>query len=67
MPWLVPLCLCLALVALVIGVFVASVKNARAIKRDLDTRFNAVQARLEMDANSIADELLARVEDRERS
>jgi hypothetical protein len=64
MPWLVPLCLCLALLALVTGVFVASVRNARAIRKDLDRRFNAVQAKLEMDANKIADELLVRVKDR---
>ena len=59
-PWLVPLCVCLALLALLIGVFVASLRNARAIRRDLDERFDAVQARLEQDANRIADELLGR-------
>ena len=63
MPWLIPLCLCLALLALVTGVFVASVRNARALKQDLDDRFDAVQARLERDANRIADELLARTND----
>jgi hypothetical protein len=60
MPWLVPLCLCLGLVALVTAVFVASVRNARAIRQDLDERFDAVQARLEEQANALADELLAR-------
>ena len=60
MPWLVPLCLCLALVALVTGVFVASVRNARALRQDLDTRRDAAQARLERQANALADELLAR-------
>jgi hypothetical protein len=60
MPWLVPLCLCLALVALVTGVFVASVRNARALRQDLDARRDAAQARLERQANALADELLAR-------
>ena len=63
MPWLLPLCLCLALVAIVSGVFVASVRNARALRRDLDERFDAVQARLEKQANAIADELVARMKD----
>ena len=60
MPWLVPLCLCLAVLALVTGVFVAFVRNARALRRDLNDRFDAVQARLEKQANAIADELLRR-------
>jgi hypothetical protein len=60
MPWLVPLCLCLALVGLISGVFVASVRNARALRRDLDERRDAAQARLETQANALADELLAR-------
>ena len=63
MPWLIPLCLCLALLALVTAVFVASVRNARALRRDLDERFAAAQARLEKQANAIADELLARTKD----
>ena len=63
MPWLVPLLLCLALVAIVSGVFVASVRNARALRRDLNDRFDAVQARLEKQANAIADELVARTKD----
>jgi hypothetical protein len=63
MPWLVPLCLCLALLALVTGVFVASVRNARALRRDLNERFDAVQARLEKQANALADELFARTKD----
>ena len=63
MPWLIPLCLCLAVVALVSAVFVASVRNARALRRDLDERFEAAQARLEKQANAIADELLARTKD----
>ena len=63
MPWLIPLCLCLALLALVTAVFVASVRNARALRRDLDERFEAAQVRLEKQANAIADELLARTKD----
>jgi hypothetical protein len=63
MPWLIPLCLCLALLALVTAVFVASVRNARALRRDLDERFDAAQARLEKQANTLADELLARTKD----
>ena len=63
MPWLIPLCLCLAMVAIVTGVFVASVRNARALRRDLNTRFDAVQAQLEKQANAIADELVARTKD----
>ena len=63
MPWLVPLCMCLALVALVTGVFMASLRNARALRRDLDERFQAVQDRLEQQANALADELLARTKD----
>ena len=63
MPWLIPLCLCLALLAIVSGVFVASVRNARALRRDIDERFDAVQAQLEKQANAIADELVARTND----
>jgi hypothetical protein len=63
MSWLIPLCLFLALLALVTAVFVASVRNARALRRDLDERFDAAQARLEKQANAIADELLARTKD----
>ena len=36
------------------------IRNARAIKRDMDQRFAALQARLEKDANSLADELLTK-------
>ena len=63
MPWLIPLCLCLALLAIVSGVFVASVRNARALRRDINERFDAVQARLEKQANALADELVARTKD----
>jgi hypothetical protein len=37
--------------------------NARALKQDMDQRFEALQARLEKDANSLADELFARTPD----
>jgi hypothetical protein len=63
MPWLIPLCLCLAMVAIVSGVFVAAVRNARALRRDMSVRFDAVQAQLEKQANAIADELVARTKD----
>ena len=63
MVWLVATGVCLALVAIVTAIFVASVKNARALKRDIDRRFDDVQARLERQANAIADELLARTKD----
>jgi hypothetical protein len=64
MSWLVPLCLWLGLIALVAGVAVASVRNARALRRDLDKRFDAIQAQLEKRANALADELLDRTKDR---
>ena len=38
--------------------------NARALKRDMDQRFAAFQARLEKDANSLADEILTKIPDR---
>jgi hypothetical protein len=60
MSWLIPLCLCLALSALVTAVFVAAVRNALALRRDLDERFDALQSRLEKQAVALADELLAR-------
>lgn len=63
MPWFIALCLCLALLALVTAVFVAAVKNARALRRDLDERFDALQTRLEKQAVALADELLARTKD----
>ena len=37
--------------------------NARALKQDMDQRFEALQARLEEDANSLADELFTRTPD----
>jgi hypothetical protein len=63
MPWLIPLCLCLALLAIVTAIFVASVRNARALRRDFNERFDHLQARLEKQANALADELLARTKD----
>jgi hypothetical protein len=37
--------------------------NTRALRRDLNERFDDVQARLEKQANALADELLARTKD----
>ena len=37
--------------------------NARALKQDMDQRFEALQARLEKDANSLADELFTTTPD----
>ena len=62
MVWLIASGLFVGLVAIVIAVFVASLKNARALRRDLDQRFDDVQARLEKQANALADELLTRTE-----
>jgi hypothetical protein len=53
-----------ALVVIVLGLIRAAISNARAIKRDMDQRFAALQARLENEANSLADELLTRTPDR---
>jgi len=39
------------------------IENARALKEDMDQRFEALQARLEKDANSLADELFTRTPD----
>ena len=39
------------------------IENARVLKEDLDQRFEALQARLEKDANSLADELFTRTPD----
>jgi hypothetical protein len=63
MPWFIPLCLFVTLLALITAVFVASVRNARALRRDLTERFDAVEARLEKQANALADELLGRSND----
>jgi hypothetical protein len=63
MPWLIPLCLCLALVGIVTATFFAALTNARALRRDLNHRFDDLQARLEKQANALADELLARTKD----
>ena len=53
-----------ALVVLVLALVRADISNARAIKQDMDERFTALQARLEDEANSLADELLRRTPDR---
>lgn len=53
-----------ALIVIVLALVRAAISNARAIKRDMDERFAALQARLEEEANSLADELLKRTPDR---
>ena len=63
MVWLVALGVCLCLVAILITIFIGAVKNARALRRDLNKRFDDVQVRLEKQANALADELLARTND----
>jgi hypothetical protein len=55
-----------ALLMLVVALVRACIRNARAIKRDMDQRFAALQARLEKDANSLADELLKKTPDQPR-
>jgi hypothetical protein len=64
MVWLVVLVVCLCLVGIFITIFIGAVKNARALRRDLNKRFDDVQMRLEKQANALADELLARTNDR---
>ena len=59
---LVPALIVFLAVGLIAMVAVASVKNARAIKRDVEKRFAKLDARLEADANTLVDHLL----DRER-
>jgi hypothetical protein len=63
MPWLIPLCLCLALLGIVSAIFYAAMRNARVLRRDFNQRFDDLQARLEKQANDLADELLARTKD----
>ena len=55
-----------ALLMLVVALVRACIRNARAIKRDMDQRFAALQARLEKDANSLADEFLKKTPDQPR-
>jgi sensor domain CHASE-containing protein len=61
--WLIPLLLCLGLVVLVVAVFVGAVRNARALKRDVNERFTDIQGKLEKQANALADELFAQKKD----
>jgi hypothetical protein len=63
MVWLVATCLCLGLVAILVTIFVGAVRNARALRQDIDKRFGDVQTRLEQQANALADELFARTKD----
>jgi hypothetical protein len=64
MSWLIPLCLCLSLLGIVTAIFFAALANARRLRRDLNDRFDDLQARLEKQANALADELLARTKDK---
>lgn len=59
---MVPVLIVLSVVALLVMIGVAAVRNARAIKRDVEERFKTIDARLKADANSLVDHLL----DRER-
>jgi hypothetical protein len=54
MAWLVIAFVVLLVIALTCGF----VMNARMIKRDVNTTFEKLQARLESDANAVVDELL---------
>jgi uncharacterized membrane protein len=54
MAWLVIAFIVLLVVALTWGF----VMNARMIKRDVNSTFEKLQARLESDANAVVDELL---------
>ena len=47
-------------VALVAILAVVFVRNARAIRRDVDERFKKVQAELEEEANEVVENLLSR-------
>lgn len=67
MPGLIPVLLFAGLLLLLSAIFVASVKNARALRQDLDRRFDAVQVRLEQQANALADEILSRKDTPESS
>ena len=64
MVWLVAFGVSLVLVAIFVTIFIGAVKNARALRRDLNKRFDDVQLRLEKQANALADELLTRTHDR---
>jgi hypothetical protein len=59
----VALVVSLSLVAIFVTIFIGAVRNARALRRDLNQRFDDVQRRLEEQANALADELLSRTKD----
>jgi hypothetical protein len=63
MVWLVALGICVTAVVIITAVFIASVRNARALRQDINERFDGVQARLERQANALADELFTRTKD----
>jgi hypothetical protein len=49
-----------ALVVVAVGLTVAFVRIARAIRREHEARFSRIERRLEQDANTIVDPLLRR-------
>jgi hypothetical protein len=54
MPWIIAILVVFMIVVLT-GAFV---RNALAIRRDVNRRFSEIQARLERDANSVLDDFL---------
>jgi len=62
MAWLIVSVLLVFLMAM--GVSFA--RNARAIKRDFNQRFNAFEVQLEHEANAIVDTLLSRRDEKPR-
>jgi hypothetical protein len=53
------------LLGLVTALLVSFIRNARAIRRDMKRRFDALQVQLEKDANALANTLLERTDDEE--
>ena len=50
--------ICIGAVLLVVVLACVFVRNARAIRRDVDERFRGVQAQLEEEANEVVENLL---------
>ena len=53
-----------AMFVVILALIRTYIRNARALKRDMDQRFAALQARLENDANALTDELFTKMPDR---
>jgi hypothetical protein len=53
------------LLGLVTALVVSFIRNARAIRRDMKRRFDALQVQLEKDANALTNALLERTDDDE--